>query len=268
MLGSRYESNVEDMDPEKTAAKIGQHAGLIVGIKVAHFTGQGWTAIDRGIEAGRLSDTPVIIDDKIFTNTGRTTREKVLDRMRPGDLHTHTFNDRQVELVDRFRRKVQPYIFEAQRRGVLFDMGHGGGSYLWPVASRALAQGFKPDTISTDLHRNSIMKPQSDMANCISKMMALGMDLQDAILRSTVNPAKAIHKFPELGTLGESRVADIAVFRREQGLFALKDSWGKKKFASENLRCVLTVRGGELIFDEEGRGFPEWQEAGEYERIP
>ena len=268
MLGGSYESNVDDMDPEKTAAKIKQYRDLIVGIKTAHFGGKGWTAIERAIKAGELSDTPVIIDDKIFTDTGRTTREKVLDKMRPGDMHTHTFNDRQVELVNRVTGEVQPYIWEARRRGVLFDMGHGGGSFLWPVATKALAQGFKPDTISTDLHANSIMKPQADMANCITKMMALGMGLNDAIMRSTVNPARAIHKYPELGTLGEGREADVAVFRLEDGIFPLRDSWGKKLMAAERLRCVLTLRAGELVFDEEGRGFPLWQEAGKYERIP
>ena len=268
MLGGRYESNVEDMEPEKTAAKMAEYPDLIVGIKTAHFGGEGWTAIDRAIAAGELSGKPVIIDDKIFTNTGRTSREKVLDKMRPGDLHTHAFNDRQLELVDRFTGKVQPYIWEAQRRGVLFDMGHGGGSFLWPVATKALAHGFKPDTISTDLHQSSILGPKSDMPNCITKMMALGMELQDAVLRSTVNPAKAIDKFPELGTLSVGATADIAAFRLEDGVFALMDAWKNKLLANRRLECVLTVRDGDLVVDVEGRGFPRWQESGDYVRVP
>ena len=268
MIGNPYESDVSDMDSEKTAAKMAEHPDLIVGIKTAHFGGKGWSAIDAAIQAGELSGKPVIIDDKIFTNTGRHSREKLLEKMRPGDMHTHAFNDRQVEIISRFTGKVQPYVWEARKRGVLFDLGHGGGSFMWPVATKAAADGFYPDTISTDLHSSSIMGPKSDMANCITKMVALGMDLSEAIKRSTVAPAKAIGKFPEIGTLGEGREADIAVFRVEEGVFALMDAWKKKMSATQKLAPILTVRAGKVAVDVEGLGFPLWQEAGEYVRIP
>lgn len=267
MKGSGFEDNVEDMDPAATAAKIKQYPGVIVGIKTAHFGHPGWTAIQRAVEAGRLSNTPVMVDDKIFTNSGRTSREKLLDVLRPGDMHTHVFNDRQLEVVDRFRGTVQPYIWEARKRGVLFDLGHGGGSFLWPVASQAMKQGFAPDTISTDLHSSSIMIQESDMPNCISKMMLLGMPLQRAIERSTVNPARAIHKFPELGTLAEGRVADIAVLQLRKGVFAFKDAWSKKRLGTQKLECVLTVRDGKIVFDLNGLSFPLWTAAGIYEVI-
>jgi dihydroorotase len=268
MLGSKVEDDVSDMSPEKTAEKILANPRYVVGIKCAHFGKPGWDALKRAVEAGRLSSTPVMVDDKIFTNAGRTSREKLLDVMRPGDLHTHMYNDRQVELIDRFSGKLQPYAMEARRRGVLFDMGHGGGSFLWPVAVAAMKQGFAPDTISTDLHQSSIMGPQSDMPNCISKLMILGMSLQDAILRSTVNPAKAIHRFPELGTLGEGKVADIAVLELKTGVFAYKDAWNKKMLGTQKLENVLTVRGGALLWDSKGLAFPEWTKAGQYEVIP
>ena len=220
------------------------------------------------MEAGRLTDRPIIVDSGILTNTGRTTREKVLDKFRPGDMHTHFYNDRQVEVVSRFGGKVQPYMWEARRRGVLFDMGHGAGSFLWPVASKAMADGFPPDTISTDLHQKSVRTGAPDMPNCISKMMLLGMPLAEAIHRSTVTPAESIKKFPEIGTLGEGKIADIAVLKMELGSFAFKDAWGKKKMGSRRLRAVMTVREGEIVFDEDGLGFPLWTEAGEYDTIP
>jgi dihydroorotase len=265
---NEWESNTDDMDPVKTAAKMAEYPDLIVGIKTAHFGGKGWTAIDRAIEAGNLSKKPVMIDDKIFTDTGRTSREKVLEKMRPGDMHTHVFNDRQLEVVSRFNGKVQPWIWEARKRGVLFDLGHGGGSFMWPVAHSAARDGFYPDTISTDLHSSSIMGPKSDMANCMTKMMALGMKLEDAVMRSTVAPAKAIHKFPEIGTLGVGKEADIAAFRLEDGVFALMDAWSKKKTVNQRLKPVLTVRAGKLVVDLDGRGFPSWKEAGDYVSIP
>jgi dihydroorotase len=267
-MHTKYESDPTDMDPQATAQKIKQNRDVIVGIKTAHFGGVGWIAIRSAVQAGRLSNVPVMVDDKIFTNSGRTSREKLLDQLRPGDMHTHIFNDRQLEVIDRFTGKVQPYVWEARKRGVLFDLGHGAGSFLWPVASRAIAQGFLPDTISTDLHAESIFIPQSDMPNCISKMMLLGMSLPDAILRSTVNPAKAIHRFPELGTLNEGAAADIAVFSLAEGVFAFKDSWHVKRLGSRRLECVLTVRDGKLVFDRDGLGFPLWSTAGDYEVIP
>ena len=254
----RDENNVEDMDPAAAAAKVNQYPDIIVGIKHAHFTLPGFAGLKRAVEAGRLTGKPVMVDNTILTNMGRTTREKLLDIMRPGDIHTHVYNDMHLELLDRFTGKVQPYMLEARRRGVLFDMGHGGAGFLWPVAARAMRQGFPPDTIGTDLHPNSIMLPQVNVPNCISKLMALGMALPDAILRATVNPARAIKRFPELGTLGEGRGADIAVFELQSGVFALTDSVQKKFMATKKLECVLTVRDGKVVHDVNGLSFPLW----------
>ncbi|MFN7931751.1 MAG: amidohydrolase/deacetylase family metallohydrolase [Bryobacteraceae bacterium] len=268
MVGSASEDNVADMLPDKTAEVIKANRDVIVGIKVAHFGKPGWDALKRAIEAGRLAGVPVMVDDKIFTNSERTSREKLLDVMRPGDMHTHMYNDRQVEVVSRFNGKVQEYAIEARRRGVLFDLGHGGGSFLWTVAMPAAKQGFYPDTISTDLHSSSIMMQQSDMPNCMSKMMLLGMKFEDAVAKSTMMPAKVIGRLPEIGTLGEGKVADIAVLTIRDGTFAFKDAWGKKMFGTKKVENVLTIRDGKLVYDAEGRGFPEWTKAGAYEVIP
>lgn len=267
MTGKASEDNVEDMLPDKTAAVIQANRGVIVGIKVAHFGKPGWDALKRAVDAGRQGQVPVMVDDKIFTNSGRTSREKLLDVMRPGDIHTHMYNDRQVEVVSRFDGKVLDFAIEARRRGVLFDMGHGAGSFLWTVARPATKQGFYPDTISTDLHQSSILMQQSDMPNCMSKMMYLGMPFRDAVSKSTMMPAKAIGKFPELGTLSEGKTADIAVLALRTGVFALKDSWNKKALAEKKVEAILTIRNGKLVFDAEGRGYPEWTTAGQYEVI-
>ena len=164
-------------------------------------------------------------------------------------------------MLDRFTGKLQPYMIEARRRGVIFDMGHGSGGFLWTVASKAMAQGFMPDSISTDLHPSSIMIPQVNMPNCISKIMALGMTLQEAILRATVNPAREIKRFPELGTLSEGADADIAVFDLKSGVFALVDSAQKKLLANQKLECLMTVRAGKIVKDVDGRSFPLWSAA-------
>ncbi len=255
------ENNLDDMDPAAAAAKLKQYPDIMVGIKHAHFMRKGLEGLRRAVEAGRLADRPVMVDLGILSNSDRTTREILLDIMRPGDIHTHMYNDRQVEMLDRFTGKLQPYMIEARRRGVIFDMGHGGGGFLWPIAAKAMAQGFTPDSISTDLHPSSIMLPQVNVPNCISKIMALGMTLQDAILRATVNPAREIKRFPELGTLSEGAGADIAVFELKSGVFALIDSAGKKRLANKQLECTMTVRAGKIVFDADGRGFPLWSAA-------
>ena len=203
-----------------------------------------------------------------MTTAERSTREKLLVHLRPGDIHTHMFNDRQVELVDRFTGKVQPYILEARRRGVLFDLGHGAGSFLWPVAAKALAQGFLPDTISTDLHTASTLGTQSDMPNCMSKLMLLGMTLPDVVMRSTVAPAKAIGHYPELGTLGIGRAADVAVLELQSGVFAFKDAWGMKRLGQKRLECQMTVRDGKIVYDRDARAFPVWSDAGNHQVTP
>ncbi|MBM3796649.1 MAG: amidohydrolase family protein [Acidobacteria bacterium] len=267
MVGSASEDNVADMLPNRTAEVIKANRDVIVGIKVAHFGPPGWSAIDAAIAAGRLASVPVMIDDKILTNAGRTSREKLLGKMRPGDMHTHMYNDRQVEIVSRFNGKVQEYALAARKRGVLFDLGHGAGSFLWPVAAAAARQGFWPDTISTDLHSTSIIGTKPDMPNCMSKLMSLGMTLQDAVKRSTLTPAKVIGRFPEIGTLSVDQTADVAVLALRDGVFAFTDSWGKKQLGTKKLEAVMTLRGGELLFDAEGRAFPEWTKAGNYEVI-
>lgn len=259
MVSSAAESNTEDMDVEAAAAKVREYPDLIVGIKKHDPGPTGFFVLKRAIEAGKLADVPVIVDDSIYTNQNRTTREKLLDVMRPGDLHTHMYNDQQMHLVSRFGGEIRPVAWEARRRGVLFDVGHGGSSFMWPVASKAIEHGFPPDVISTDLHSGSVMN-QVDMPNCMSKLMNLGMGLNEAVMRSTVSPAKAIRKFPELGTLGQGKGADIAVFDLEKGVFAFMDARRNKLLGKERLHCVLTVRDGKIVFDENGLSFPPWDE--------
>ena len=266
MVGT--ESDIDDMDAEKLAAKIKQYPGLIVGIKCAHYGRRDWYNLEQAVKAGNIAGVPMIVDNSILTNNDRDTQTKLLEYFRPGDIHTHMFNDRHLEIVNRFTGKVQPYMYEAREKGRLLDLGHGNGSFVWPAATKALEQGFYPDTISTDLHNSSIFSTKSDMPNCISKMLVLGMSLEEAIFRSTARPAQVINKFPELGTLGEGKAADIAVFELEEGIFSYSDAWKKKRLGDKRLRAVLTVRAGELVFDEKGLGFPEWDTAGDYQKIP
>ena len=144
IAGMEAEHDITDMDPKKTASKILEHPDLIVGIKTAHYSNPDWIAIDRSIEAGRLTDRPIIVDSGILTNTGRTTREKVLDKFRPGDMHTHFYNDRQVEVVSRFGAKYSP------------TCGKRGGAACcstWATARGASSGRSRPRPWQTDFRR-------------------------------------------------------------------------------------------------------------------
>jgi dihydroorotase len=262
------ENIVADMDSRAAATKIAQYPNILVGVKTAHFSLPGWAAIERAVEAGRIANKPVMLDSSIYSNSGRNTRDKVLKWMRPGDIHTHMYNDHQLELLDRFSSKVQPWMWEARKRGVLFDLGHGAGGFLWPVAHAAVTQGFLPDTIGTDLHPGSILTLQASVPNAISKLMNLGMSLKDGILRATVHPAKAIGRYPELGTLSEGAMADIAVLELKSGVFSFLDSMRKKLTGTKKLECVMTLRSGQVVFDRDGVTLPASKETARLAPLP
>jgi dihydroorotase len=181
--------------------------------------------------------------------------------MRPGDIHTH-FYGRLTPQLDA-QKKVQPYMWEARQRGILFDVGHGSGSFWFRIAVPAIQQGFLPDTISTDIHKDSIMLPRANMITTMSKFLNIGLTLEQVIERSTVNPAKAIRR-PELGNLSEGGIADIAVLELQKGQFAFLDSGRGKLIGDKRLRCVLTIRNGKVVWDTDGLSLTEWSNAGPY----
>jgi dihydroorotase len=192
---------------------------------------------------------------------GRGYRELILEHMRPGDIHTH-FYGRLTPQIDG-AKKVQPYMWEARKRGVLFDVGHGSGSFWFRIAVPMIKQGFLPDTISTDIHTSSIMLPRATMILTMSKFLNIGLTLQQVIERATVNPAKAIRR-PELGTLNEGSTADVALIKLERGKFAYLDSGFGKLTADKQLRCALTIRNGRVVWDEDGLSLADVSRAGPY----
>jgi dihydroorotase len=259
MYGPEVENNVREMDAEAAARMVRKYPSAIVGIKTAHFQPPTWDAVDRAIKAAELSKTIVMVD--FSPKPGREYPDLILKHLRPGDIHTH-FYGRSTPQLDE-QKKVQPYMLEARKRGVLFDVGHGSGSFWFRIAVPAIEQGFLPDTISTDIHKQSIMLPRANMTTTMSKLLNIGMTIEQIIERCTVNPAKAIRR-PELGTLSEGAIADIAVLELQKGKFGFLDSGHGKLIGDKKLRCVLTVRNGDVVWDTEGLSLTDWIKAGPY----
>jgi dihydroorotase len=264
MAGKIPEQNVDDMDPAAAAAEVKKYPDVIVGIKTAHYEAPDWTAIDRAEQAGTTAQVPVMVDFGVF-RPERPYEELVTTRLRPGDISTHMYLD-YIHMLDS-NGKVFPYLFDARKRGVVFDVGHGGGSFVFAHAVPAVKQGFVPDSISTDLHVGSMNAGMKDMTNVMSKFLNLGMSLEDVILRSTWNPANEI-KHPDLGQLSVGSPADVAVMRVEKGKFGFVDSLGGRLEGHRKLACELTVRDGMVVWDLNGISRPDWTVTGTFNPTP
>src|SRR5216684_649781 len=227
------------------AAMAQKYPDIIVGVRTALTS----NAVDRAIEAGKLSSKPVMVD---FAN---------LKQLRPGDIHTHFYGGGNPLLDE--NKKISSYALAARKRGVLFDVGHGAGGFLFRNAVPAIQQGFLPDTISTDIHKCSILLPRAIMTTTMSKLLNIGLTIDEVVERSTANAANAIHR-PDLGHLSEGAVADVAVLEIQKGKFGFVDSGLNKLMGDRRIRCVLTIRAGKVVWDADGLSLVDWQNAGPY----
>ncbi len=258
MRGGAYEQDPADMDPKLTALVAGQYKKYIVGIKLAHYSGADWTPTDKTVEAGKLAQLPVMIDFGA-ASPPLSIEELFMKHLRPGDIYTHVFalldgNIRET-VVDEQLKKVKPFVWEAQKKGILFDVGFGGGSFNFSQALPAIKSGFYPDFISTDLHTGSMNSAMKNLLNVMSIFFVMGMDLPDVIKATTWNPALAIHR-EDLGNLSVGSEADVAILKMEKGRFGFWDKTGYKMDAEQKLECQMTVREGRIVYDLNGIAVP------------
>jgi dihydroorotase len=254
MRGGKFESDQADMESQPAAAMAIKHKGTIVGIKTAHYTGPEWTPVDRAVEAGTAANIPVMVD---FGNNHPDTRplaDLLTKKLRPGDIYTHMYSGLRNELVD---GKPNPGMIEGRKRGVIFDVGHGGGSFNWGIAVPMMKAGFAPDSISTDLHISSMNAGMKDMLNVMGKFLAMGEPLKTVIAQSTWHPAREI-KQDTLGHLSPGATADIAVLRLEKGQFGYLDMFGAKLAGTQRLTAEMTLKDGRIVYELNGLSRPEW----------
>ena len=264
-MNGGLEQTVDQMDPHRCAQTIERHNEVIVGVKTAHYWTEKpwdaghppWAAVDRALECGRLAKVPMMVD---FwpRPPQRSYADLILKKMRPGDIHTHVFAQQFPILLPNGR--VDPILWKARKRGVIFDVGHGAGSFWFRNAVPAIEQGFVPDSISTDLHLRSMIGPAQSMTNVMSKFLAMGLPLDDVVRRSTTNPARAI-KRPDLGTLSVGGEADIAVLEKLEGNYSYADNGHARMDGNARLVARMTVRAGKILFDPSGLSMVDWRNA-------
>ena len=261
-MGGGLEQSLDQMDSKLCADTIKKYPDLIVGVKTAHYWTKEawdaehvpWAAVDRAMECATLANVPLMVD--FWPRPERTYEDLILKKMRPGDIHTHVFAQQfPIILAD---GKLNPAIGDARARGVIFDVGHGAGSFWFRNAMPASKQGFVPDSISTDLHIGDYTTVS--MNNVMSKFLALGVSLDDVIRRSTVNPASEIHR-SELGTLSIGKDADIAVLDLMHGHFGYVDCGVAKMDANAQLMTRMTIRAGRILYDPSGLSMVQWEKA-------
>lgn len=252
MRGGANEQDTNDMDGKLAGMTVKRYQNYIVGIKVAHFLGSDWKPVDEAVKAGNLANIPVMID--FGGSTPPLSIEELFTKhLRPGDIFTHCFGqlrDRE-SIVDISSKKIKPFVIEAQKKGIAFDVGYGSISFAFSQAIPALKSGFFPNSISTDIHINSMNAAMKDMLNVMSKLMAIGMSLDAVIQASTWNPAKEI-RHEELGHLSEGAIADIAIFGLRTGKFGFYDYSGYKVEGTQKLECEMNIKGGKIVYDLDG----------------
>ena len=259
MKGGLIEQNLEDMNPKLTALVAKQYPGIIVGVKLAHYSGFDWTPTERVVEAGKLANIPVMIDFG-GSNPELSIEKLFMEKLRPGDIFTHAYAHvkGRIPIVDENGR-VHDFAFKAKERGIIFDVGHGGGSFLFEQAIPAMEQGFKPNSISTDLHTGSMNGGMKDIVNIMSKFLNMNMSIEEVIASTTWNPAKII-KRTDLGHLSVGAVADLTVLNLRKGEFGFIDTKGKRMKGDKKFECELTIREGKVVYDLNGISAPMWNE--------
>ena len=259
MQGGEIEQNIDDMDAMLTAEMVNKYPEYIVGIKLAHFNGYNWIPVDKVTKAGELSDRPVMIDFG-GSNPLMPLDSLLLHKLRPGDIFTHTYaNVRgRMSIVDG-NNKLHDFVKEAQNKGIIFDVGHGGGSFAFSQAIPAINQGLKPNTISTDLHTGSMNGGMKDLLNVMSKFLNMGLNLKEVITSVTWDAAKSIKK-ENLGNLSVGSIADITILNLREGDFGFIDTKNKKMNGTKKLECELTIKDGKIVYDLNGLASLKWDE--------
>jgi dihydroorotase len=255
MGSGEIEQNTKDMDGQKTGELALKYPGVIVGVKSAHFTGPEWLPYDQAIKAGTMAHIPVMIDYG-SRRLERPLYQLLEEKLRPGDIYTHMYMGGRGE-QDAETGGPGKGMWEGRKRGVYFDVGHGGASFNFSVAVPLIKAGFIPDSISTDIHSDNVNAGMKGQLTTADKILAMGLSLKEVIAEMTWHPALEVQQ-TQLGNLSEGAIADIAVLAVHHGNFGLVDGSGAKMMGHEKLECELTLKDGKFVYDLNGLSADPW----------
>jgi len=231
----------------KALAMVEQHRDVILGVKVRltrhAIVGQaaGIRPLHLAREAADAAGLPIMVHPQ---EAWCDSLDDILAVMKKGDILTHCFHGMNHGILDD-QGKVRRSVHEAMGRGVVFDVGHGAGSFSWDVAERTLKQGVLPQTISSDLHIYNVNGPVYDLATTVSKFLHLGLPLDQALGKVTATPAQIIG-MTDIGTLREGAWGDAVVFDLQEGRFEFADSHGQRRTGRQRLVPLTVVRAGKV----------------------
>lgn len=248
LSGKPMQEDTDDMNVDSAYFMLRRFPATIVGIKIGHYEGKDWGPFDRALEAAQKSNVPLLVE----CHLPEYSLVDQLKRMRPGDIITHSFEKvaERMPVVDE-KGRVRPFVLAAQKKGVLFDTGHGGAGFWFSQAIPALQQGLAPNSFGTDMHRFSVNSGMKDMLNLMSKYMAMGMTKEDIVLRATWGAAKSIRR-ADLGHLSTGAPADVVIWGVRTGNFGFVDAGGNRIDGKEKLEVELTLREGKVVWDLNG----------------
>ena len=259
MVEGEAKVDPDDLRVTEAVEMARRHRDTIVGIRSPHLQGAGRQGLDRSLEAAESMGGVALLE--YHDGAGLDYGELVLERLRPGDLITHTYGP-DTPVLDA-NGGLNATLAKARERGVLFDLGHGSKGFWFRLAVPAVRAGFLPDTLSTAMDKTGLLLPRTDMMTTLSKFLNMGVPLEDLVERATVRPARAL-KRTDLGTLREGGPADLAVIQIQQGHFGFLDSAHARLRGDRRAQAVLTMRDGRIVWDSEGLSRTEWSQAGAY----
>lgn len=240
--------NPDYADVDKAYRMIEQHRDIILGVKVRltrnSIVGEraGMQPLHKAREAADAAELPMMVHPQ---DAWCESIDDILAVMGKRDILTHCFHDMPCGILDN-NGNVRDSVHAAIERGVIFDVGHGAGSFSWDVVEKAMEQGIEPTTISSDLHVYNINGPVYDLVNVVNKFLYLGMSLDDALAKVTSVPADTILMPGQVGTLAAGAWGDAVVFEMREGEFQLVDARGKAKICRQKLEPIVVIKGGKV----------------------
>ncbi|MBI1309858.1 amidohydrolase family protein [bacterium] len=242
-LGELHDLDWCDIDC--AAAAVERHRDRAIGIKI-RCTGnlaRGGQNEAAGLSLARKAADVAGVPLVIHSPDSTLSTAEVLEALGPGDVLTHCFHGRRCGLVDG-DLKLLPVARDALQRGVLLDLGHGSGSFSFPVSHALLEQGIRPHFLSSDIHTYNVHGPVFDLLTTLDKFLHLGLSIDGVIRGATAEPARFLGHSDELGTLQPGALADVTVLSIQDGEFPLVDSHGVVETGRQRLQLHYVIKGG------------------------